>query len=62
METNLTVFRTTYTGPLMMSAIIMFISAMYSCRSGYGKSSSEELMDIMKKYIKKERTERQKVK
>ncbi len=31
----------------------MFISAMYSCRSGYGKSSSEELMDIMKTYIKK---------
>lgn len=53
METNLTVFRTTYTGPLMMSAIIMFISAMYSCRSGYGKSSSEELMDIMKKIYKK---------
>jgi len=42
----------TYTGPLMMSAIIMFISAMYSCRSGCGRSSSEELID-KKKHLKK---------
>lgn len=33
-----------YTGPLMMRAIITFISAIYSCRSGYGRSSSVPLL------------------
>jgi len=47
---NLMVCSITYTGPLMMSAIIMFISAMYSCRSGCGRSSSEELIDKKKTF------------
>lgn len=37
------VFRT-YTGPLIMRAIMTFISAMYSWRSGYGRSSSVLLL------------------
>lgn len=36
--------RQTYTGPLIMRAIITFMSAMYSCRSGYGRSSSVLLL------------------
>lgn len=36
-----------YTGPLIISAIMTFMSAMYSCRSGYGRSNSVLLCGTM---------------